>query len=183
MITTLRLATLPLVAIAAAALTGCGNGKDEVKAENESVESVAAKVADSDIRPSAGQWQSSMKIEKLEMEGLPPEAAAAMQKQMGATQTFTSCLTPEQAAKPNAEFFQGSKNSNCTYEKFSMSGGKLDAVMTCKEGGQAQRMTMQGSYGEEAYDIRVTADGEAQAGMPMSMAMSISSKRIGECKG
>lgn len=180
--TTIRLATLSLAAVGAVLVSGCGSRQEEVKAENESVESVAKKVAGSKIRPRAGQWESTMKIEKLEMKGLPPEAKAMMEKQMGMAQTFTSCLTPEQADKPSAEFFQGNRSSNCTYETFSMADGKIDAVMTCKEGGQTQNMTMQGTYGEEQYDIRVSADGEAKPGMPMSMVMHMSSKRVGECK-
>lgn len=175
-----RLAAVSLTA--SLFLAGCGSSNDEVKAENESVESVAKKVADSNIKLSPGEWQSTMKIEKLEMKGLPPEATAAMQKQMGAAQTFKSCLTPEQAEKPSAEFFQGKQNSNCTYEKFTMSGGTIDAAMTCKEGGQTQKMTMQGSYGAEKYDIRFTAEGEAQPGMPMSMEMQMTSTRVGDCK-
>lgn len=177
-----RLAALSLFAIAAVSLSGCGSSKDEVKAENESAESVAAKVAASDIKPRAGQWESTMKIEKLEMKGLPPEAASAMQKQMGMAQTFATCLTPEEAEKPNAGFFQGNKGTDCQYEKFSMAGGAIDAVLTCKQGGQSQHMTMKGKYAEDSYDIRITSDGEAQPGMPMSMAMTISSKRTGECK-
>jgi len=105
-----------------------------------------------------------------------------MKQHMGTTQTFASCLTPEEAAKPKADFFQG-KDSGCTYEKFSMGDGKVDAVMTCGRGGSSQKMTMMGTYGEQSYDMKVTADGEAGPGMPMSMAMSISSRRVGDCNG
>lgn len=176
-----RLAAAAVIAAGSFAITGCSD-KDSVHAENESLESVAAKVADSNVKPLPGQWQSTMKIEKLDIPNLPAEAKAAMQQQMGAAQSFSSCLTPEQAAKPSAEFFQG-KQSGCTYEKFAMEGGKIDAVMTCANGGQNQKMTMTGVYGAEAYDIRISADGEMQPGMPMSMTMAISSKRTGECTG
>ncbi|MCB2078012.1 MAG: DUF3617 domain-containing protein [Novosphingobium sp.] len=181
MTTPFRLATLSMISAGAIALAGCGSN-ESVEAENESAESVAEKVANAEIKPKPGMWESTMTVEKLEIPNMPPEAKEMMQAALGKGQTFKSCLTPEEAAKPNAEFFQG-KNSGCTYEKFNMAGGTIDAVMTCSEGGQTQNMTMAGKYSEESYDIKVTADGEAQPGMPMSMAMSIASKRIGECTG
>ena len=173
------LLVLPL--FTALLLSACNDG-DSVTAKNESVESVAAKVAKSDVRPRPGRWESTMKIEKMDMPGLPPEARAMMQKQLASAQTFTSCLTPEQAAKPNADFFQG-KNSGCTYETFAMGGGKIDAVMTCAQNGRNQKVTMTGDYGPEAYAMNVSSTGEMQPGMAMSMAMSISSKRVGDCTG
>jgi hypothetical protein len=168
---------LPLAC--AFALAACNNS-DTVEGKNESIESVAKKVAASDLRPRPGRWESTMTIEKLDMPNLPPQAKEVMQKQMGGGQTFATCLTPEQAAKPGADFFQG-KDSGCSYDRFSMTGGKVDAVMTCTQQGRTQKVTMAGTYGEEAYTMHLTSEGEAQPGMPMSMVMSVSSKRVGEC--
>ena len=176
-----RIAALSAVALGSFALAGCGSN-DTVEAENVSAESVAEQVAKADLTPQAGRWESTMTIEKMEIGGMLPEAQKAMKDHMGTTQTFTSCLTPEEAAKPKADFFQG-KDSGCDYEKFSMGDGKIDAVMTCQENGHSQKMTMMGTYGEQSYDMKVTADGEAGPGMPMSMAMSITSRRVGECNG
>ena len=169
---------LPLTALALAAC----NNSDTIVAKDESVESVAAKVAKSDIKPLPGRWESTMKIEKMEMPGLPPAAKDAMSKQNAAGQTFTSCLTPEEVNQPNAKFFQGN-DSGCQYEKFLMADGKVDAVMTCDRNGQKQKMTMSGTYGETAYEMKVTSTGETQPDMPMTMAMSIASRRVGDCDG
>lgn len=163
-------------------LSACGGQSDTVEAENESVESVAAKVADSDLRPRPGQWESTMQIESLEMPGLDPQMQDMMKQQMGRAQTFTSCLTPEQAARPDAEFFQPGE-SDCTYEKFSMGGGEIDSVMTCAGNGAMQTMTMTGTYSEESYAMNLTAEGEMEQGQPMSMAMTVKSRRVGECDG
>jgi hypothetical protein len=169
---------LPLTALALAAC----NNSDTIVAKDESAESVAAKVAKSNIKPLPGRWESTMKIEKMEMAGMPPEAKAMMDKQMASAQTFTTCLTPEQAAHPDAGFFQGNE-SGCKYDKFMMAGGKLDAVMTCDMNGRKQKMTMSGTYGEEAYTINMSSTGEAQPGMPMNMVMSVASRRVGDCDG
>jgi len=177
MTTTLRFSALSAAALASLALAGCG---DTIEAENESVESVAKRVAESDIRPSPGKWESKMTIEKIEIPGLPPEVQGMMKKQMGKAQVSSSCLTPEEAAKPDADFFQPGADSGCKYNSFKMGGGRIDADMTCEQQGMAQNMKMSGTYGEEAYAMKVSAEGKVQ-GQPMSMAMTVTSKRVGEC--
>ena len=172
------LLVLPL--LAALALGACK--KESVVAKDESVESVAKKVEESGIKPRPGRWESNMTLDKMEMPGLPPQAKDAMNKQMGAAQTFASCLTPEQASAPGAGFFQKDAN-DCKYDRFVMADGRIDATMTCQRGGQPLKMTMAGSYSETNYDIKVTSEGEIQPGVPMSMAMSIVSRRVGECDG
>ena len=182
MTSNVRLMALSTLVLAALAVTGCK--KSTVVAENESAESVAEKVAKSgiSIKPKPGRWESSVKIENLEMPNMPPEAKAAMQQHMNTMQHFVSCLTPAEAEKPNAGFFQKGA-SGCTYDKFVMSDGKMDALMHCNHGGQTQTMAMSGTYGEESYNITVKSDAGKEAGMPMSMTMSITSKRVGECRG
>lgn len=177
--------TQPAACLAAAlallALTGCGKG-DSVTAKNESVEAVASQVAASDIKPRPGRWESAMKLDSMESVNLPPQAKEAMSKQQGMTQTFSSCLTPEQAARPNAEFFQKGA-FGCTYDTFTMAGGRIDAVMTCKERAGAQKVRMNGTYGPDAYTMAITSEGQMQPGMDMKMAMTITSRRTGECNG
>ena len=174
-------AGLGVAMIAALGLAACGQEKG-VEAKNESVESVAGKVAASDVKPRAGRWESTMKLEKMEIGNLPPAAKEAMAKQQGMTQEFSSCLTPEQAERPNAEFFQKGV-SGCTYDHFTMAGGRIDAEMTCKQGSGPQKVKMNGTYGEDSYSIAIASEGEMQPGMPMKMAMTIASRRTGECTG
>ena len=87
---------LPLVAVLA--LGACK--QEAVVAKDESVEAVANKVAAAKMTPRPGRWEASMKLGKMDIPGMPAEAKAAMNKQMNVTQSFASCLTPEQAAKP-----------------------------------------------------------------------------------
>ena len=180
MIRTFRHSALCALTVGALALSGC-NKQDSVEAENESVGSVAAKIAKSELRPKAGRWESSLKIEKLEFPDMPPEAQAMMAQQMNKVQTSYTCLTPEEAAKPDAEFFQ--QSNDCTYDKFSMADGKVDAKMTCKHDGGVQQINMSGTYGEESYTMSMSSDGKVGNGMPMAMAMSVSSRRVGDCDG
>lgn len=172
------LATVVLLAVG---LAGC-DSKDSVTAKNESAEVVAAKVAKTAVRPLPGRWESVMTVDRMEVKGMPPEAAQAVQGQLGG-HTFFTCLTPAEAEKPQADFFRPGA-SGCTYDSFTMADGKVDAVMSCKaDGAGAMKNTMTGTYGESEYAMRITSEGEMQPGMPMSMAMTITSRRVGDCKG
>lgn len=172
---------LPLVS--ALALAAC-NSSDTVEATNESAEAVAEKVAKSDFQPPrAGRWEGALKIDKMTLGNLPPAAQEAMNKELGQAQPFTTCLTPEDAAKPDASFFQGDQDSGCTYDKFSMAGGAISADMTCNKDGRKLKSTMSGNYAADAYDISVKSTGETAPGVTADVAMSVKARRVGDCTG
>lgn len=175
-----RSACLSAAALVLLSLGACK--KEGVVAKDESVESVAKKVAASEVKPRPGRWESSMKLARMDMPGMPPQAREAMSKQMGATQTFATCLTPEEASQPDAGFFQKGA-SGCKYDHFVMADGRIDAAMTCKQQGGAVKATMQGTYAEDAYDIAVKSQTEMQPGKSMAVEMSIASRRTGDCTG
>ena len=176
-----RAAPLSLALLASLALAACGQ-EPSVKAENESIESVARKVDEADIRLRPGQWESTMTLESMDMPGMPPEARKMMESQKGTAHTFSHCLTPEQAAAPNAGFFQKDA-SGCTYDHFTMAGGRIDAAMTCPPGSGMGKMRMQGTYGPEAYALAVQSEGQMQPGQAMNVSMKVASRRTGECTG
>jgi hypothetical protein len=173
-----RTIVVPLLAVLA--LGACK--KDTVVAKNESEEAVAKKVAASNLKPEPGRWESNMKLARMDLPNVPPQTKAMMDKRMGVTQTFTTCLTPEQVNQPNAGFFQKGAN-DCTYDHFVMAAGTIDARMTCNERGRKMTMTMQGSYTPTNYAINITTQGEMNPGTPMSMEMSIAARRVGACTG
>ncbi len=178
----MRLPILPLAALSMAlALAGCGSGKT-VTATNESVSGVAKKVSEAGMHFNPGRWDSTMKFVKLEMEGMPPEAKEMMGKMLGKDRTFATCLTKEEAEKPDAKFF-GQADERCKYDTFAMGGGKIDAKMTCKAEQGAQTMTMVGGYTADTYQMTMSIDGKGPGGKAMSMQMQLSAKRSGECTG
>ncbi len=169
------------------ALAGC-NSSPTVTATNASGEEVAAKVKAAQLDKqfvSPGHWDSTMTINDMSIPGMPPQFAAQMKSHMGKAKTFSSCLTPEEARKPKEDFF-AKGNGDCRYEKFSMGAGKIDAVMQCKMGGGARTMTMNGTYGPDAYRMTVASTGTGSKDNPvagMSMNMTLDAKRSGECTG
>jgi Protein of unknown function (DUF3617) len=181
---TYRLAgLLPLALLAA-----CGKG--EVELENASVEDVVKATANAQaLNP--GQWSNQTKIVSVEIPGMPQaekKMMDAMTKAMvGQTTATESCVTPEQAKKPDATMFAGQGNNNCTFEKFSMAGGRMDAVMSCDAGAQGQmKMTMGGAYGGDNYALDSEIVMSGAPGMPgkgeMKIKASNTGKRTGECK-
>ena len=166
---------------AALALAGCNNS-DTVTAKNESVASVADKVAASTIKPLPGRWETTVKMGKVEMTGMPAGAADAMGKHAGPSAPIATCLTPEAAEKMDGSQFRNA-GQDCKYDTFTMAGGKVEGVMTCKTGGQTQRVAMNGTYTPEAYDMAISTEMEMQPGKTMKTAMNVSSRRTGDCNG
>jgi hypothetical protein len=170
-------ATLPIA--------GCDSGP-EVSAENATAGEVAEKVAEaggagSFVSP--GRWESKVTIDEMSMPGMSKEMAAQMKSAMSAASTHVSCLTPEQAQRPKEDFFAGA-DRNCRYDRFSMGGGKIDAVMNCKDENSSQTMEMAGTYSADVYKIAMTATGtQAGASDGMKMRMSVDAKRVGPCDG
>lgn len=172
---------IALAIVALSLLAGCGSS-DRIDAKGESPGAIAEKVAASGMTPRPGRWQGTFRVEKLEIPGLPPQAAEQMNKSMGMDRSYFSCLTPEQAAKPDARFFQKAAEG-CIYDHFTMADGKIDAVMNCKPGAGPTRMAMSGTYNADTYDLKISGSGELAKNMPMSISMAVTSRRVGECNG
>jgi hypothetical protein len=165
-------------------LAACNKGP-EVKAENATGEQVAKQVADaggagSFVRP--GRWESKVTIEEMTIPGMSADMSSQMKSFNGRMETDVSCLSEEDARRPKEDFFAG-ENKNCRYDRFTMAGGKIDAVMKCTGEGAAQTMTMQGSYSPNTYNMRMTMQGGGEDVAGMSMKMRVDAKRVGQCTG
>jgi hypothetical protein len=168
-------------------LAACGSGA-QVEAEDASVAEVQAKIKDAGGAPemlTPGRWESTVRIEKVDIPGMPPELAERMKKAM-AGRTSASCRTPEEAKKPAAEFFAGKDRQGCRYDHFRMGDGVLDARMTCAGQGGGATIAMKGDYTPESFRLAMNMDGQGIPNAPqgsMTMAMAVDSKRVGECTG
>ncbi|MFL6734757.1 MAG: DUF3617 domain-containing protein [Sphingomicrobium sp.] len=168
--------------IGLAMLAGCDNGS--VDEHNASVEQVAkavekATAGEEFVRP--GKWASTISVDEISAPGMPPQLLAQMKGALGQEQKSESCLTPEQAKRPKADFFAG-KNNDCRYDNFTMGTGKIDAKMRCNRNGISQVMEMAGTYAPETYTMSMKTNVEG-TGAPggMTMRMHVSAKRVGEC--
>lgn len=195
----MRLTSLPasaaLATMAVLALAGCGGKTDggdsaAVSVTNASQREVAEKVAaaaggDNAGMVEPGRWEGAVTISEMDIPGLPPEAREQMKTQMGRENSFVSCVTEEDVKAKRAFFTGDSRDKSCTYDHFTMAGGKIDAAMKCDRGGDgAMLMTMNGRYSPQSYDMTITSKGQGEGPMDkMSMTMSVNAKRVGACKG
>lgn len=159
-----------------AAATDAADSGEEI-----SLNEVQEKIASEQIKPQAGQYRSSAKLVSIDIPGAPPQLAEMMGKAMEA-QTSEYCLTQEQVDKGFEEMAKESQQGDCSFQKFDMEGGNIDAVMTCKAQNDAQmQVAMTGKGTETSMDMTMTLEGEAPQVGKMKMVMQSKQERIGDC--
>lgn len=158
-------------------LAACGQGEE--KGGKQTAQEVAKEMAALKMEP--GQWEVTNEILSANAPGLPEQAVKEM---VGQKTTASNCVTPEQAANPSANFLAAQKNSNCTYQNFSMEDGRMTGTLTCS-GGQVpgeMEMKMAGEYSARSYAMNTEMNAK---GMPGGMTMTIkartSGRKVGEC--
>jgi len=168
-------------------LAGCGSSSGpSIHEKNATVAEVTNSVSEASaagtLRFNPGRWVSTVTVDEMTIPGLPPQAAAMMKKAMGQAHTDDKCLTPEEAKKPQANFFTDKKD--CRYDHFTMGGGKIDAKMVCNGGGQNQEIDLKGSYSPDSYQMAMEGSFTGgPGGRNMNMRMHVDAKRVGVCTG
>lgn len=172
---------LPLLLVAA-----CGKAPDTKQADADSAPAAATAPAVEQVKVKPGEWETTTELVSMELEGVDP---AMFKSNLGKKTVIKNCVTPEQAARPAAEFFSNpeTKNGNCKSEKFEMAGGQMSGVVTCQAGeGQPgpMRMEMTGTYAPDAYATTVSMTGSGAGGKVMKMVAKSSGKHVADaCKG
>jgi hypothetical protein len=157
-------------------LAACGKSEEGRK---QSAQEVAAEMAALKMEP--GQWEATNEILSATAPGLPEQALKQM---VGQKTNVRNCVTPEQAAKPSANFLAAQKNSNCTYQDFSMENGRMTGTMICS-GGQVpgqMEMKMAGEYSARSYSMNMDMNAKNMpGGMTMAVKARTTGRKIGEC--
>lgn len=179
---------LPLVA--ALALAACGGGAEEDTAGEDAMagegmtsEEVAAESAGADM-PRPGLYRTSQELVELEMPGMPEEMMGMMRSafEEGAAEESTYCLTAEEAENAREEMLTGMAESDCDISRYDMSGGRIDAAMSCPTGeGVSGDVTMNGTMSSEGADMEMAFSHEIPGQGPGTIRMRVLSERIGEC--
>lgn len=131
-------------------LASCGERESETPA-NMTREEVAAEV--SDVRVAPGEWEQRSQILSVEAPDMPHELAARLRQPRP---PLRYCITPEQAAQPaRVSDAIARPQEGCTMRGFTMSEGRMEGNMVCREGSPAQVSTaMSGTYSPEGFDYR-----------------------------
>ena len=165
-------------------LAACGQAgeKAEEKAGEKAAKQAPAEGSDelAGLKLRAGQWEATQEFLSASAPGMPPE----MVKQMvGRKTSATSCITPEDAENPNANFLSGQKGSDCTHEDFSMASGRIAGTMTCSGRDLPGKMVMKvtGDYSPLAYVMNMDTTIAMAPGVEMVVKARTTGRRIGEC--
>ena len=164
------------------------SSEPEVDVRNASVEEVMSEVAKAggeDVLLQPGKWQTKVVVEDIAIPGMPAAAQAQMKDMFARQQNITvdQCITPEQAKRPSGDFFTGKKADNCRYDRFTMSGGKVDGVLRCTgEQSSEMVMTMSGTYTPQSSSTRTEMVMNTGQGS-MTMKARSEARRVGACEG
>lgn len=170
-------AVLPL------ALAACGG---EQPAGDEggdiSMADAAERMADNAVKPMAGEYRLTVEVLEVNIPGAPANIADMMRQQMAA-QPSQYCLTQEQVDKGFEEMArQGQESGDCSFNRFEVSGGSIDAEMVCNAAGQG---TMTMTISGEGTPTRSVMETNMQGNMGEMGDMTIKARatheRIGDC--
>lgn len=171
-----------ILSVAAVTLmAGCSSNKADADGDgNISADEVAKVMNEVTLEP--GEWENTVEIVDVKIEGLPEGAPANIMDSMKTTTVSKTCITEEQAKDPGAEFFAAQEQTDCKIKKFDMSGGAINSEMSCSNVGAPgeMNMAMTGQYGPSSYEMTMTMNGGA-GGMKMNITAKNNGKRIGSC--
>jgi hypothetical protein len=159
----------------------------EVSLKNATIEEVAKQAqAAGPQHFTAGEWETNVEIIEMDLPGAPPQVRDQMMKAMQSSKTSAkTCMTKEQAEKPEASILTGKTNANCKYDHYTMADGKIDAKLSCTSPhGGNMTQTINGTYTPTSFAIASemhAVGGSSEAGA-MNMKAKTSGTRIGECK-
>ena len=125
------------------------------------------------VRP--GKWETTVTILDMDMPGVPAGILAMMRKK---PTTFTTCVTPEQAAAGPKSVLQNTKGK-CHYTRFNAVGGKFDAAMECSAGSGTMTTVSSGTYTDTTMDV--TGSGTMTGPRGMSTKSHSIGRYIGPC--
>ncbi|SFF75439.1 Protein of unknown function [Novosphingobium sp. CF614] len=137
-------------------------------------------------RPEPGEYRQTIEVTDVEVPGAPRQLADRMKSMMARTKQSTTCLTAEDADKGFREMFHESGPAkSCTYERFDVGGGTIDARMTCSSpDGGTGTIDLTGTVASTGSDVTMVLDmknPKSQAGA-MKMTMHMTTERLGDCK-
>jgi hypothetical protein len=177
----MRLAVATAAIAMLAACSGGGGGGNEQAPANAAGNAAGTEsggggeTASVSLQP--GQWETTVQVTRMDVPNMPQ----GVTPQTPPPTTIRSCITPEQAARPNADFLTGSgETGGCSYENFSMAGGRIQGTVSCNSQGTTMRSTFDGQFTPSSYEMNTQVETNA-GGMAMNMATRTTARRVGDC--
>lgn len=171
---------ITIVALAGAVLlAGCSGGNADADGNGEVSVKEAAKAAKGEMpRPQPGLYKTTVTMTGLEIPGLPADMEG---HGAGMTTTVEDCLTEDEVGKGFEELVKQGQDGDCTYDRFNVADGKIDAVMVCKSQGRSARMEMTGTTTSTSADLSAKMAMEFDGAGKGTMTFTTKHERVGDC--
>ena len=180
----MRKLILALPVLAAFALAACGSDSDAEMAEDGiSADGISAELAAAET-PRPGQYRTTQELLEFTLPGLSGDMESMVRSAFaeGAADENTYCLTADEAENSRTEMLSNMAESDCSVSRFDMSGGAIDAAMTCPTGdGISGDVTMTGTMSGDGADMVMNFGAEVPTMGTAAIRMRVVSERIGEC--
>lgn len=158
---------------------GCSDGNSADVAADGSISLDAAAAATANIaKPEAGLYRASITMTGIDVPGMDASMAG---HGGGMTTTNEYCLTKDDVAEGYEEMMKRGQDGSCSYERFNVAGGKLDAVMVCQTEQGAARMEMKGKASATSSEFDATMKMDFDGMGTGTMKFSGKHERIGDC--
>lgn len=169
-----------IVAAAMLVLAACGSQSGNEQAAGngtEAGEAPAAGGGGASVSLQPGQWQSTVEIVRVSAPNMPPGMTPPAMPPI----TASYCITPEQAANPNAGMIAGNTaQAGCTTENYSMANGRIQGTVQCNIQGTVARTTMDGQFTPTSYDMTMVGQ-QTVSGITTETETRITAQRTGDC--
>ncbi len=169
--------------LALVALAGCGeSGTEATDAEAGGIsQAELAERARDTIQPQPGQYRAVMEVLEVDMPGAPEGSGDALRQMMDG-QSREYCLTQADVDKGYEEMARQSQGGDCTFERFDVDGGSIDALMVCTgEQSTAMRMAMSGTATPTSSVMNMTMTGDMTGMGESTLRMKATHERVGDC--
>jgi hypothetical protein len=171
---------LAMSASGAALLLAACSSSDAVDTEGEGAvpaAEVAGAAADMP-KPEPGLYRTTITMTGIDIPGMGPNMAG---HGGGMTTTNENCLTPEEVSQGYEEMVKRGQDGSCSYERFNVAGGRLDAVMVCQSDQGEARMEMKGTATATGSEFDATMAMDLDGRGNGTMRFNAKHERIGDC--
>lgn len=171
-----------ILTVSSLMLASCGGDSGSESGESLSIEEVAEIAQESAVKPEPGQYTVTTELLEINIPGAPEGMADMMGNAMGG-QARSYCLSQDDVDSGFEEMArQSQEGGDCTFERFDIDGGDMDAKMVCNMQGQGQMtMTMNGTGSSTSSEMDMTMEGNITGVGDMNMRMKVTHERTGDC--
>lgn len=171
-----------LVLIGAVALLSCSDNSADRDGDGlvDSAERAAELDYDAFIPMKAGLWETKFLFTDIDVPTLGKSEKQQIMKEVAKGASSRSCLSPDQAKKPGADFFGGDGAEKCMYKSFDVSGQNVKMTLTCGMDGMGSvDMELAGVMGETEFNY----ESEVAVRLPIVGKVKMEGNAIGKYVG